>query len=284
MKRAAFMLAGATALLVSVSGVGRADVSAAPAVTQLGHSGFVRAVVADDDVPVVRLTADAGPEEAGEAISELDSSGQAPVNVVVIGGNDGRAIRVEGRFGTWGIRLPAFSATPSPRRAVIRVIETGVGDSLEPRLADFRFGSAWKLDEVSDGSDADNGDNVLQRGLAGDDGQYKLQVDHRVPMCTVKGDEGLVVARAKRVQPEVWYRTRCLRQGDTVSIRVWELTDGGAVLFDSTTASGSMGSVKFSEGTPLSVGGKLTSGGKLVSDSGDQLNGVVDNMVYDTID
>lgn len=282
MKRTTFVIAGATALLVSSPGVGQSDPIGAVATAAPGQGVPVAAALADEAAPVLRITANGGPEQAGDEIRRLDSSGWAPVNAVVVGSNGGRAVRAEGRFGTWGIRLPAFSAGMNPGRAVVRVVGTGPGDPLEPRLADFRFGAAWKLDATSDGSAADDGDNLLQRGLAGAEGQLKLQIDNLVPMCTVKGDQGAVVAKAEPVQPNVWYRTRCVRQGDTVSIRVSEMTGAGAGTATSATERGPIGSVQFTGATPLSVGGKLTTAGDLVTGSGDQFNGVVDNVVFDT--
>jgi hypothetical protein len=67
----------------------------------------------------------------------------------------------------------------------------GATDVLEARLGDFRFGAAFRLDAVSQGSRADNGDNLVQRGLSGDPAQYKLQLDGRVPACRVQGAAAL---------------------------------------------------------------------------------------------
>jgi hypothetical protein len=219
---------------------------------------------------------------AGDLLSWLPNSGVAPVAAVVVASDGGRAVRVAREGGGWAARLPTFAAQESPPRAVIRVDGAAATDWFNPQWRDFRFGAAFNLDEVSQGSQSDDGDNLVQRGLYGDGAQFKLQIDDREPTCSVTGDEGAVVAKADRVEAGQWYRARCVREGDEVTIRVTKLTADGAFDVESATARGTIGSVDFDANVPLSVGGKLDASGDLVRSSGDQFNGVVDNVYYDS--
>jgi hypothetical protein len=219
---------------------------------------------------------------AGDALSWLPNTGLAPVSAVVVASDGGRAVRVSRDGGSWGARLPAFAADENPPRAVIRVDGAGATNPFNPQVRDFRFGAAFNLDALSQGSAADDGNNLVQRGLHGDGAQFKLQIDDRVPTCSVTGDEGAVVAQAPRVDAGQWYRVRCIREGNEVTIRVVELTTDGGLEVDATTARGAIGSVAFAADVPLSVGGKLGATGDLIRSSGDQFNGVVDNVYYDS--
>jgi hypothetical protein len=60
---------------------------------------------------------------------------------------------------------------------------SAVAAALDPGDRDFEFGASFRLDEESSGSEADGGDNLLQRGTFASPGQLKLQLDHRVPSC-----------------------------------------------------------------------------------------------------
>jgi hypothetical protein len=216
----------------------------------------------------------------GDVLSGLSNSGLAPVMAVVVSSEGGQILKRES--GDWVARLPAYSDGISPPRAAFRVNAVGWTDVLEPHEADFRFGAVFNLDVVSQGSEADNGDNLMQRGLYGDEAQYKLQLDGRVPMCRVRGDEGAVVAKGEPVQPLQWYRARCYRSGSEVTLRTWTMTQEGALLpRETVTVSGAIGSLDFEGPIPMSVGGKLDASGQSLRSSGDQFNGSIDQIVYD---
>jgi hypothetical protein len=232
--------------------------------------------------PVLWLSMSDDTASAGDVVSRLRNAGTAAVDAVVVTSDGGRAVRAPGRWGSWAVRLPAYTAEEAPPRAAIRVQGAGDADPFNPYRRDFRFGATFTLNAESQGSAADNGNNLIQRGLFNDSGQFKLEVDNRVPVCAITGGEGTVVARAEQVQAQQWYRARCIREGDAVTIRVTELTADGSVDVESTTARGAIGSVAFDANVPLSVGGKLDASGDLVRSSGDQFNGVVDNVYYDS--
>lgn len=152
----------------------------------------------------------------------------------------------------------------------IRVEE---GSSLDPGREDFSFGADVMLDPGGDG----DGDNVIQRGLFEDTGQYKLQLDSRHVSCTVKGAAGRVLVKTDDpVESGVWYRIACRRTGEIVGLGVRRLDTGATV---TVSEEGTIGDVRSQRATaPLTVGGKLTASGEIAAGDPDQLNGAVDNV------
>lgn len=109
----------------------------------------------------------------------------------------------------------------------------------------------------------EDGDNVAQRGLWESGGQVKLQLDGGVPSCVVAGSDGRVVAADDApVVPGVWYRLICSRVDGVVTLVVHRLDTG-----ERTTARavGDLGAVVLPAAVPLSVGGKVNPGGRLVT-------------------
>ncbi len=185
--------------------------------------------------------------------------------------------------------FPAFASSGSGRRAVVRVTNAGSVDRLAPGSAQFSFGADVVLDATSASSSSgstDNGNNVIQRGLYNDAGQFKIQVDARRPSCRIKGASGAVEVTSRvSLTPDIqWYRLRCTRTvgspNDTVTLTVTPISSSGelgAAVSDSRT--GRVGRTGFALGVPLSVGGKLKSSGAINSSSSDQFNGRIDNAV-----
>jgi hypothetical protein len=187
--------------------------------------------------------------------------------------NGGSVDVVQGRGGDWAVRLPAYRAS-DPRFAVLSVTDQGGANDLAPDLEAFRFGADFALDAQHEGGSADNGNNLVQRGLFGEAAQYKLDVDGGRPGCRVKGTDGVVSVRSSRpVRAGTWYRAWCTRDGSTVTLRVLRLGDRALWTY---RAHGATGRVVGPAGTALSVGGKLDAPDR-ISASSDQFNGVVDN-------
>jgi hypothetical protein len=232
--------------------------------------------------PELRLTMDEGDLVEDGVLDGFANTGSARLTTDVVTRHEGEAVRTANPFDEWATRLPAFDSTSAAPRAVIRVRnKSRRHDPLSPDRRSFRFGVDFALDEVSDGSSLDNGDNLVQRGLYQSRRQYKLQVDHRVVTCRVKGAKrALLVRSADKVEPLTWYRTRCSRAGGKLALKVWEVTDAGLTLFSSASRRGHTGSVTMARTTPLSIGGKLTGKSKIPGAS-DQFNGVLDEVVYD---
>jgi hypothetical protein len=182
-------------------------------------------------------------------------------------------------FGGWlSLQFPEYSGTREGNYAALRVTPLGE-DWLNPGTSPFSFGADLRLNEVNEGSGVDNGNNVVQRGLWDDPMQFKLEVDHNRPNCVVRGSEGrLGVTSRVTVEPDKWYRVRCQRSGELLTISVEERGSGDAPVV--TGHTGPIGSLEADKGTPLSVGAKLYADGEIVRSDTDQFNGRIDNVFY----
>jgi hypothetical protein len=229
----------------------------------------------------LRLMMDGKSPAENKPLDKLTNTGSAALTAVVVRRGEGEAVRVPGRYDGWAAQLPAYEDSSAPPRAAIRVTNTGSkGDALSPGRHSFRFGAEFRLDDASEGSQVDNGDNLVQRGLYQSRRQYKLQVDHRVVLCRVKGAQGTLVARSSTIAPQTWYRVLCRRNEGKVVLKVWQLAADGPALLSKTSTQGATGSLTMARRTPLSVGGKLSQKGKIPAGGSDQFNGVVDRVVY----
>ncbi len=213
----------------------------------------------------------------GSVIPRVENTGTAPVDIELVTQSGGRIVRESGPTADSG-RFPALDAR---KAAAIIVRSTGPNDALSPGTRTFRLGADFRLDARSDGLPTDNGDNLVQRGLYDGPAQYKLQVDKRYASCRVAGDRGAVLARAPMpVETDQWYRVTCLRQGDTLKLNLLKHDDGAWTSLGPWTASGRIGLVRLSRGTPLSIGAKTLAGGEIVRSGPDQFNGAVDNVQF----
>lgn len=150
---------------------------------------------------------------------------------------------------------------------------TGGTDVLSPGLDAFTIAADVRRDA---GLDVD-GDNVLQRGLWNDPGQYKLQLDGGYASCVVAGTRGRVVTKIEsEVVPGVWYRLVCRRDGDTVRLALRRLDVDASW---HAVARGPIGSVRAaSPDSPLTIGAKVGESGELTAQP-DQFNGAVGDVV-----
>jgi len=152
---------------------------------------------------------------------------------------------------------------------------------LNPGGQDFSFGADLRLNDASSGKGDDNGDNVLQRGLFSDANQYKLQVDKRVPSCTVNSNGARLFVKFDESLDEGWFRVRCDYESGSLTLSLSRiLTDRVEELGDKTSSM-SIGSLSFSRSTPATIGGKIGSNGELVVKESDQFNGDLDNVFVD---
>jgi hypothetical protein len=232
------------------------------------------ATVSADGTTHLRLGFERPELAAGSTVTEVVNSGEASVSIDIVTANGGelRALEQQGQ----SIRTPDFVNSENEPRAVLRIRSTdATGDVLDPGDAPFAFGADFALDRVSDGTTVDNGDNLVQRGLAGDQAQYKLELDNRRPACRLLGSRGDVrVVSPVQAQAGAWYRARCVRHPAAVTLIVTDLETGKETV---TVEAGATGSVAPESGrVPLSVGGKLHSDGSLVDSATDQFNGAID--------
>jgi hypothetical protein len=217
--------------------------------------------------------------------TNLVNSGSAHLRVRVKAAFGGTLVRGRARTGgsNGAVRTPRHDASETAPRAVVEVTDRDGRDSLNPSTDAFTFGADVRLDRTSEDDSAgsyDNGDNLVQRGLFDADSQYKIQLDHDRATCRIQGSDGAVAVTSRvQIKPRTWYRVRCSRSGQTVSIAItsWDRDGGRSTV--SNTARGATGSLRpDARSVPLSVGGKLTPEGAIVA-STDQLNGRIDNVI-----
>jgi hypothetical protein len=183
--------------------------------------------------------------------------------------------------GTSALRFPSYSPEVQSPRLVLVINPVGATDLLNPEAKDFSFGADLRLNEVSSGEGGDNGDNVLQRGLFSDASQYKLQVDKRVPSCTVKSGKAQLFLKFDDGLDEGWFRLRCDYAAGSLTLSVNQIHTDRVEELGNKTKSASIGPIGFSARTPATIGGKLGSNGELVLNQSDQFNGELDNVFVD---
>lgn len=219
----------------------------------------------------------------GTRITSLVNTGGLSVTTDVASVYGAVATVDRDRWGKAAVRLPAPSSGWSAPRAVLRVKHRAQsGDPLAPGTRDFSFGASFTMDQRSTGTRTDNGDNLIQRGLASDPSQYKIEVDGGRVSCRVEGESGSVTVRSGvPIYWHRWYSAVCSRVGSTVTLRITEHLSGGDRV-TSSRASGSIGSVRWPKTrTPLSVGGKLAADGSVIRSATDQFNGVISGPFLD---
>lgn len=224
------------------------------------------------------------PADSREVLLRFDSAARllsndgttSALSIATVTADGGTVRHVAGRTGSEGaLRLPAYRTG----MAAVRV-RSAEGDALNPGAARFEFGADFVIDAVNAGADPDNGNNLIQRGLYHDRSQWKIQLDDNRPSCRVKGSRGaLLVAASAAVSPGSWYRVVCARSEDRVTLTVTNLESGTVRTYARSGATGDLR--PSSAGVPMSVGGKLTSSGVIVTGAADQFNGVVDNAFLD---
>jgi hypothetical protein len=189
-------------------------------------------------------------------------------------------VQVPSGNGTSALQFPPY-APQEAGRLVLVLSSVGRPDRLNPVRSDFSFGADVRLDATSSGDADDNGDNVLQRGLFNDPNQYKLQVDKRVPSCTVKVGAARLFVKLDSELDGGWFRVRCDYQAGTLTVSASRIDANSVTEFSRASVSQKLGGVEFAVSTQVTVGGKLGSNGDLVLRESDQFNGDLDNVFVD---
>jgi hypothetical protein len=209
------------------------------------------------------------------------STGSLPVTTAVSSSGGGTIAVVDGADGS-AADFPAWDGSASPyKRVAVTVRSKDASDPLSPGLRDFSFGADFTLDPRTQGGN-DNGNNLVQRGLYGDDSQYKLQIDEGHVSCRIEGSRGAPYLKsATAVDRNTWYSATCSRIGGVMTLTVQRL--GGAA--ETTSTSSTAGSVDMgSSSVPLSIGAKVSPSGNVVKGNADQFNGRVDDVFVDITD
>ena len=218
------------------------------------------------------------------SIPNLASTGSAEVETGIASANGGTVLGVKHAGAGRAARLEPFDPESPAELATVVIDPAGGTDPFDTGKAPFAFGADFRLDEKSEGSDADNGNNLFQRGLYSDAAQYKLQIDGGRISCRVEGSAGSVhVVAGKDLRTERWHRVRCTRKQGTVTLRLVHFTADGPVR-RVWSKSGTIGALTFDAGVPLSVGGKVDGDGDVVENSSDQFNGRIDDVFFRRLD
>jgi hypothetical protein len=204
-------------------------------------------------------------------------AGDAEVSIVTV--ND--HVASIGNFdGNPYLRLPRFSGARDGSFAALKV-DARRTNWLSPGSGEFVFGADVRLDKLTDGSEVDDGDNVMQAGLYGDPAQFKLQVDKHRASCVIRGSKGDSVVRSEEtLTPRRWYRLMCHRAGDTITLTEVPLGDHDAVRRSVDRID--VGTIDTSEAS-LAVGAKINREGEIVRSSTDQFNGRIDNITFSVV-
>jgi hypothetical protein len=228
----------------------------------------------------------AGTPGARLTAADVRVAGDIPVTVTLASSHGGTIkthdVDAEG-VGSRAARFPRLDPTREAGASAVLVSSRGSDDELDPGDRAFSYGATVRLDKRSESDaagSADNGNNVLQKGLFLDPTQYKLQVDHGFASCRVAGSAGTLTVRSRvAIQPAVWYRLACARTQDSLTIAVHELTTKGSEIVDHQVARGVTGRISPEEGsTYLSLGAKVIASGAIPASSTDQFNGLVGSV------
>ncbi len=237
-------------------------------------------------VPEDRLLVLAPVEENRDfAAVPFEQRGTVDVEVDVSRLSDGQlTLEQDEEFGAvWD--FPDYTGGAEPPRAIASVVPASDPDPLSPGESDFRYGAIFTKDAESSGSEVDNGDNLVQRGLASDAHQFKLELDDDHPRCQVMGSEGTLGVRSEvQVRTGVWYSVECERRGDALRVTVIVDPRGAGDVYTSEK-EGPIGELDWT-GTPIpvAVGGKLAADGSVIGTATDQFNGLMTRAWLDVDD
>lgn len=254
-------------------------------------SSTAPASAAGDSGPELSLDFDAS-AGAGAVVNDVVNVGSGSVAATVVTLNGGQASTVESRVTqNQGLRFPTFDASLAGQRAIVKVVNSGLDDQLSPGTRAFTWGADLRIDPLSSSTvtgSADNGNNLVQRGLAGTQHQFKLELDKAQPACRVESPAGaLRVGAPMKVDSSSWYRAICSRSGDSLTITVNRFSSTGALAQTWTrtavfNGAGGLGAIAWgNREAPLSVGGKIYEDGRIAAEASDQFNGTIDNVFVD---
>ncbi|OJF12046.1 LamG-like jellyroll fold domain-containing protein [Couchioplanes caeruleus] len=191
-------------------------------------------------VTVARYTFDSGAVAAGRV---ADRSGRGAA-LVVRSADRGRV-----HFnGTSTDKYAAFPARCAPKATVCpRALLEGTDDpDLDPGTRRFRWGASVRLtqSQVTDSS------NVMQKGVADTESQWKLQIGARQAkaQCVVagQGTRPVIVRSSVGVADNRWHHVMCQRSGNRLTVYV-DGRDRGHVTIPA--------SLSIHNGLPLRIGG-----------------------------
>lgn len=263
--------AGCTAAILAVPVLLLAACAEAPGAPT---AGAVRDSGLGDAEIVLRFDEPAVP---GDAVPTATNDGSVEVEVEATGASGGRLEWTIGREGG-AIRTPAFDDAEGTPTAALVAWPRRAG-ALDPGRRAFTAGVDFVADRPDRGRPGDNGANLLQLGRFDDASQVKLQIDHGVPSCRLAGTGGaVVVAAARPVEADRWYRLTCRRAAGRVVLELTDLeADGVPSAWEKRADPGDL---RFGR-VPMSVGAKVAADGEIDVAGSDQFHGVIDRVFVD---
>ncbi|MGK5679980.1 LamG domain-containing protein [Actinoplanes sp. URMC 104] len=214
-----------------------------------GHIGVAKGPV------TVRYTFDGG---VGRPLTDV--AGRRALRPL---GQNGGALRLVRQGSGLAVSYPERCRLARERDCPRAILEGSRDDTLNPGTRRLRYGASVRMTHA----DLADGANVVQKGYSvGGDGQYKLQVDHRLghPSCVLAGSGHIYRAEPLLdVADGRWHELECARSHDRLTLTV----DGMPAAEVAVPADLSIANAE-----PLRVGGKGT------SKSNDQFAGEIDNV------
>lgn len=230
---------------------------------------------------------------AGQTVTSLLVGGAYSkyLTAKVVTLNGGRAVSEPGPPGYGNsIDFPAYMpANQSPPFAIVSLRNnTSTVDPLNPGSGNFTWQADFSVDDFV-GTEAIDGDNIVQRGLS-PERQWKLSVDEHRAQCFVRINANGALAETPAIRIPLqtsnikWYRGICNRStAGVLTIRVyayWNSHHAWLLYRTAKSTTSAAGSLGMTRTIPVAIGGKLdNSGGIQLSPSTDQFNGRIDNVV-----
>lgn len=257
--------------------------------------------------PGVHLTFDELTYPPATAVEKIRNRRATDLSGVVITADGGAVMTSDGVSAPAGgadggdvaVTFPAFDPSETAARAGITITDLAGADDLAPGKRRFTIGADFRLDPAPTSSreagSHDNGDNLVQRGLANEPTQIKLQLDDRAPSCRMHAvaagvtpgpdDEQVVTIDDPAFVPldTSWYRVRCTRTAGKLTLTVLRLDAAGQVVARTTAVtkvSAKLDLTYANREVPFTVGAKIRSDGTRIMTDADQFNGAVDNVVF----
>jgi hypothetical protein len=203
----------------------------------------------------VRYTFDGG--IAGQV---LDGAGRLPLKVRKAGGE----LSTVPHAGGLAVRFPRRCEHYGAESCARAILQSGPADFLNPGRGAFTYGASVLVGA----NETSKGANVLQKGFAVGDSQFKLQVDGAAghPSCVIVGTSGptiYVATASQTVADGRWHRIECSRSDTLLTVAVDGQLKGRSAIPSSLSIANS---------DPLCIGGKGT------SVNNDQFAGAIDDV------
>ena len=252
-------------------------------------AAFVTFAAAAQAAPVLVLDVDFNQGSLGSVITTpaLFGTAAAGLGSTIVAEGGGQAVTGPNASSSSGkaMRLPVYAVLNRPNTplAVMSIANSTTTEAINIGTQTF----SWQADFSQDtnlGADTQDGDNLFQRGLAGETSQWKLSVDAHKIGCFLRVNGVGVQTPSVTISDQSWYRAVCKRQNTSATTATLKLTvqkwNGAAwtAVASPAAVGGAFGALAFPVSRRMSVGGKLKSSDGTLHAQPDQFNGSIDNV------